>query len=226
MTREQQQKVLDNEKLVYHTYNKYIYKSPAVRMWEDDIIQEGFYGLCRAAINYREEMSSFSTFATVAIRSRMINFIKRVIWDGVRVDSLDEEVPSIAGGDSIPLIDLIGDPSINILEDLVEKEDISFIWEILDANTFKTKNVIMTCLTSSTLTEAADELGCTRASTSRVVLNFAEKCKKMLKLRDSFNEFPFEKDYINRDKYLKDLRRLVRKSSYKDFKRNKKFLKN
>ena len=226
MTKEQQQKVLDNHKLVYNVYYKYIYKTPEILAWEDDIIQEGFYGLCKAVLNYKEEISNFSTFATVAIRSKMTNFLKRVVYDDVGVSSLDEEIPSTLNGNNTPLVDLIVDPDINILEDLIEKEDISFIWDLLDAHTLNTKTILITCLISSTLTEAADELGCTRASTSRVILNFAEKCKKMLKLRDTFNEFPFEKDYINRDKYLKDLRRLIRKSSYKDFKRNKKFLKN
>lgn len=226
MTKEQQQKVLDNEKLVYNVYYKYIYKTPEILAWEDDIIQEGFYGLCKAVLNYKEGLSNFSTFATIVIRSRMTTFLKRVVHDDAGVSSLDEEIQSTLNGDNTPLIELIVDPNVNVLEDLIEKEDISFIWDLLDAHTLNTKTILITCLVSSNLTEAADELGCTRASTSRVLLNFAEKCKKMLKLRDTFNEFPFEKDYISRDKYLKDLRRLIRKSSYNDFKRNKKYLKN
>jgi RNA polymerase sporulation-specific sigma factor len=65
MTKQQQQLVEDNMNLVYFTIARYYPR----HIGDEDIIQIGMVGLCRAATSYDDSKGQFSTYAIVKIRS-------------------------------------------------------------------------------------------------------------------------------------------------------------
>lgn len=66
MTAEQQKLVTDNMRLVTHVIKRYASKHVAFEM--DDIFQNGYYGLCQAAIHFDPTKGyAFSTFASRCI---------------------------------------------------------------------------------------------------------------------------------------------------------------
>lgn len=83
LTEEQRQLVLDNMNLVGFLFNKSIYFS---RKWEfqDDIIQDGYEGLCLAAARYCPDKGvAFSTFASMYILGYMKRRIREFNYGGV-----------------------------------------------------------------------------------------------------------------------------------------------
>ena len=82
-----QQLIEDNLKLVYHVIHKY-YPSNAN---DEDIIQCGMLGLCKAADKWDETKSQFSTFACSCIKNEIkLEFRRRSKHHGIL--SLDYEV--------------------------------------------------------------------------------------------------------------------------------------
>lgn len=66
MTAEQQKLVTDNMRLVPHAIKRYVSKHVMFEM--DDIFQNGYYGLCQAAIHFDPTKGyAFSTFASRCI---------------------------------------------------------------------------------------------------------------------------------------------------------------
>lgn len=62
-----QQLVEDNMNLVYYLINKYY----PTYLHDDDIIQEGMVGLCKAANSYDSSKSKFSTYASCCILNQI-----------------------------------------------------------------------------------------------------------------------------------------------------------
>ena len=74
-------------KLVYHIVNRYY----PTYIHDEDIIQTGMLGLCKAAETWSEEKSEFSTWACKCIRNEILNeFRRRKKHQGIL--SLDYEV--------------------------------------------------------------------------------------------------------------------------------------
>lgn len=69
-----EQMVLDNMKLVYHVVNRYY------PHWsnDEDIIQCGMVGLCKAVETWDESKSKFSTFACACIRNEINNEFRKI----------------------------------------------------------------------------------------------------------------------------------------------------
>lgn len=68
-----QQLIEDNIKLVYHVINR---KYPTFR-YDEDLIQCGMMGLCKAANTWDESKSKFSTYAVICINNEMCKEFKR-----------------------------------------------------------------------------------------------------------------------------------------------------
>jgi RNA polymerase sporulation-specific sigma factor len=82
-----QQLIEDNMKLVYHIVNR---QYPTY-MADEDIIQTGMVGLCKAAESWNKEKGEFSTFACRCIQNEIINeFRSRKKHQGIL--SLDYEI--------------------------------------------------------------------------------------------------------------------------------------
>lgn len=62
----------DNMKLVYYVINKY-YPS---YLGDEDVVQEGMLGLCRAANNYDPSKTKFSTYAVICIKHQILYYLR------------------------------------------------------------------------------------------------------------------------------------------------------
>lgn len=93
LTKEQQNLVLENMNLVGYLFKKSIYFS---RKWEfqDDIIQDGYEGLCLAAARYCPDKGvAFSTFASMYILGYMKRQVREFNYGGVfRISRLDVDL--------------------------------------------------------------------------------------------------------------------------------------
>lgn len=59
----------------------------------DDLVQEGYIALYNAALTYNGKLSSFSTYATVCMRNRMLNWVMKNInrtADNLSLSDMDE----------------------------------------------------------------------------------------------------------------------------------------
>ncbi len=75
--------ILENRRLVYHTY-KQLTKTQLILRNEDDILSEGMIGLIRAADTFDATKGKrFSTYAVKCIRNAMLQYIRKIAkyWD-------------------------------------------------------------------------------------------------------------------------------------------------
>ena len=149
-----QQLIEDNMGLVYHL----ISKEYPTYLYDEDIIQWGMLGLCKAAEKWDESKSKFSTFAIICIRSEIqMEFRRRAKHQGIfsldyEYEGEDGETNTLAdcviGDEDVPYFDI----GIN-LSRLNEKE----------------KRIVELLPTGMTQTDIARELGVTRQYVHRVV---------------------------------------------------------
>lgn len=132
MTESQKELVLTNANLVYDIWWKYITKEDYVRRWQDDIIQEGFVGLCSAARSYDSSTStSFSTWASVCIRNAMICFVRDFLRPARTLSSLEQIINLHNNGDYITLEDTIKDKIINPEDQVSQKEILTLLFDLI-----------------------------------------------------------------------------------------------
>lgn len=104
MTKQQQQLVEDNMNLVYFTIARYYPHHKG----DDDVVQIGMMGLCKAAASYDDSKGQFSTYAIIKIRSA-ISYEFRKDSKRVKAISLDAERDAQCG-DKVALQEfIIGD---------------------------------------------------------------------------------------------------------------------
>lgn len=85
---------------------------------KDDYLQEGLCGLLRAVRTYNGISSSFSTYASVCIRTGIITAVRKNGRDNGRLVSYDETLTESDGSDSISPEDII-----------IQKESTDFLYE-------------------------------------------------------------------------------------------------
>lgn len=103
-----QQLIEDNMKLVYHL----IHREYPTYINDEDIIQCGMLGLCKAADKWDESKSKFSTFAMFCIRSEIqMEFRKRAKHERY-ILSLDYEIDDGEGGTSTFGDIIVGDEDV------------------------------------------------------------------------------------------------------------------
>lgn len=149
-----QQLIEDNMGLVYHLVSK---EYPTY-LHDEDIIQCGMLGLCKAAEKWDESRSKFSTFAMFCIRSEIqMEFRRRLRHQGIfsldyEYDGEDGETTTLAdcviGDEDVPYFDIGVD-----LSQLNEKE----------------KKMVELLLTGMTQVDIANKLGVTKQYVNRVV---------------------------------------------------------
>ena len=98
----------DNMKLVYYVVNKYY----PTYMHDEDVIQEGMYGLCQAAKNYDPTKTKFSTYAVVCIKNRLRYYIKSQSRH-YGVLSTDFDVKGKDGGNESFIDFIVGDSDVD-----------------------------------------------------------------------------------------------------------------
>lgn len=132
MTPENERLVLDNMKLVKFVLSRYIRTPPGLY---EDLEQEGYLALCKAAETYNPEVGKFSTWAIPNIIGRIRQYLRednlikiprKDYYDGnfPSVSSIDEELNE----DGFQIIDVLADESsldelnVEILEETVLTE--------------------------------------------------------------------------------------------------------
>lgn len=109
-----QQLIEDNMMLVYHL----LHREYPTYIHDEDIVQCGMLGLCKAAEKWDESKSKFSTFAIICIRSEIqMEFRRRAKHQGIL--SLDYEIKNgdttcdfvtlgdlIVGDEDVPYFDI------------------------------------------------------------------------------------------------------------------------
>ena len=79
MTAAQQQMVLDNYNLVHYVMHKKFPSYYPGSYEYEDLSQEGYLGLCLAAMRYDDEKASFTTYAFNYIWGKIICYINKLI---------------------------------------------------------------------------------------------------------------------------------------------------
>lgn len=103
MTKQQQQLVEDNMKLVYSVMHK---KFPHF-IHDEDLVQAGMLGLCHAGKTYCEDKGAFSTYAFKSIYNTICNELRRRNKSkGVDIISLDYELDG-KDGEPMKIEDII-----------------------------------------------------------------------------------------------------------------------
>lgn len=158
-----QQLIEDNMNLVYSLVSK---EYPTY-IHDEDIIQCGMLGLCKAAESWEEHKSKFSTFAWKCIRNEINReFRRRVKHQGVL--SLDYEVNDEDGGRSTFGDCVVGD------------DDVGYVDIELKSITARERQVFDLYKIRQSHTEVADELGVSR----QYVWKTMRKIRALMELTD------------------------------------------
>lgn len=98
MTEKQRQLVKDNENLVYAVVNKIIHRVHKPNVPRSDMIQEGFVGLCQAAMRYDETRGNkFSTYACAYIMGKIQTLMSHSgVIAPLRVGTKNVDVPTVS----------------------------------------------------------------------------------------------------------------------------------
>lgn len=147
LTEGQNQLILNNSKLVYDVWNKYIVKEKDILTWQDDIIQEGFIGLCKAAKSYDVATGAkFSTFATTCIRNDMLYFIRNFLKLSCKPLSLDQAVDLDNNEDNITIEETIEDKTANPEKQLSQRELLSLLSDLIKIQPKHHIKILQCCL--------------------------------------------------------------------------------
>ena len=106
--------------LIPYIYNHFVTKDDLVKRWREDILQEGYLGLVRAANAYNPDSSfSFTTLSHISVKRAMWSFIRILHNQNVNL-SLDKEIRDDDHG-IVTVGELIEDTS-DIESEFIDKE--------------------------------------------------------------------------------------------------------
>lgn len=150
----------ENMNLVYYIVNKYY----PTFVGDEDIIQCGMVGLCKAANTWDENKSTFSTYAGKCIRNEInLEFRDRKKYHGVL--SLDYEYSNDSDED-ITLKDMV------VGQDDVDYVDTTFIYQNLNPLECE----IVDCKRKGMTTiEIANQLGCSKKTVATKIRKIKSK---------------------------------------------------
>lgn len=177
---EQQQLVIENQKLVPFTIKRYFPNSAR----DEDVFSTGYEGLCIAAERYRgESESKFSTFAVFCIKSAIINRYKK---EKKQSENMLLEADTIRhdNGDNVDIWELVGEKD----EDPFERPDRKAVIRMIENTATLTdfeKKTIMMFLDGYIDAESAEILGCTRQAVHKSRRNGMAKVKERWKTREN-----------------------------------------
>ena len=120
----------ENLNLIPYIYNHFVTKDDLVKRWREDILQEGYLGLVRAANAYNPDSSfSFTTLSHISVKRAMWSFIRILHNQNVNV-SLDKEIRDDDHG-IVTVGELIEDTS-DIESEFIDKETSTYNEQLFD----------------------------------------------------------------------------------------------
>lgn len=178
LTAEQQQLVEDNWRLSRFVIKKYFHQGEGLSIEYEDLEQIGYVGLCRAALNYDPKRgTAFSTFACMAIRCQILQYLRDISLDKRRANlltvSLQQEYAN-AKGNNITLAEIIPDTRSDIEDRVLLRESIHQVYEKVIQE--PGSDILLACLTKQiTQQEAAQQLGISQAQVSRRLTAYKQR---------------------------------------------------
>lgn len=170
MTSEQERLVLENMKLVPYIYHRQFPKSELVRLYEEELISEGYVGLIKAVKSFRPDRGyHFSTFAGSCIRNQMLYHLRGLKKFGDKERLLSAPICQAPDGDMLRYEDVLIDGT----------DYAGTVSALLDA-----QNVILTKREQEILKlksrgcrqkEIAEKLGITQSHVSRLLTKIKNK---------------------------------------------------
>lgn len=120
----------ENLNLIPYIYNHFVTKDDLVKRWREDILQEGYLGLVRAANAYNPDSSfSFTTLSHISVKRAMWSFIRILHNQNVNL-SLDKEIRDDDHG-IVTVGELIEDTS-DIESEFIDKETSTYNEQLFD----------------------------------------------------------------------------------------------
>ena len=120
----------ENLNLIPYIYNHFVTKDDLVKRWREDILQEGYLGLVRAANAYNPDSSfSFTTLSHISVKRAMWSFIRILHNQNVNI-SLDKEIRDDDHG-IVTVGELIEDTS-DIESEFIDKETATYNEQLFD----------------------------------------------------------------------------------------------
>lgn len=120
----------ENLNLIPYIYNHFVTKDDLVKRWREDILQEGYLGLVRAANAYNPDSSfSFTTLSHISVKRAMWSFIRILHNQNVNI-SLDKEIRDDDHG-IVTVGELIEDTS-DIESEFIDKETSTYNEQLFD----------------------------------------------------------------------------------------------
>ena len=120
----------ENLNLIPYIYNHFVTKDDLVKRWREDILQEGYLGLVRAANAYNPDSSfSFTTLSHISVKRAMWSFIRILHNQNVNL-SLDKEIQDDDHG-IVTVGELIEDTS-DIESEFIDKETSAYNKQLFD----------------------------------------------------------------------------------------------
>lgn len=120
----------ENLNLIPYIYSHFVTKDDLVKRWREDILQEGYLGLVRAANTYNPDSSfSFTTLSHISVKRAMWSFIRILHNQNVNL-SLDKEIRDDDHG-IVTVGELIEDTS-DIESEFIDKETSAYNKQLFD----------------------------------------------------------------------------------------------
>ena len=161
----QRKLVEDNLKLCHFMLHKMGIRGK----YYEDCFQIACIGLCKAAANYQEEKSKFSSYATICIRNALAQeWQKEKRWEKANAVSLNSPVKITDG--EVELLDLL--PSLRTASESVAQQE---IWRAVETLPPRWRDVVILSAQGMTQQEIGDRLGVTRQAITQCLIKSREK---------------------------------------------------
>ncbi len=138
----------------------------------EDIIQEGMKGLFNAVMTYKEESSSFKTYANLCIKSSILTAVKK--YSSTKSQALNSST-------SIDSLDALGFLSSTPEDFILSKESGSELEKTIYKQLSKTELLVLKCFLSGlSYEEIAEKLGLTAKQVDNALARSRKKIRKCI----------------------------------------------
>lgn len=170
--------ILDNQRLVYHTYEK-LSKTDLVLKNKADLISEGMIGLIKAADSFDETKGcKFSTYAASCIRNAMLMYIRKVNKYWQKEVSIFSPIGTDEDGGQVCYADVLCDENAD-----VEQQSKSVLLQSkIESLPYQDREIMQAVISGYKQKEIAAMLGLGQPTVSRRIKSIERKMKKELKV--------------------------------------------
>ena len=153
-----------NIKLVYYIYGK-LCPTFMVTSNKDDLISEGMLGLIKAARSYKEDKSTFATYASACIRNNMLMYMRKLKKFADKEVSLFSICRLSPKGEELLIEDIIEDKR----DYIKESSDNIALMDFIGKQTERDKKILRLYYKGRTMTEIGKELNLSQSYISRII---------------------------------------------------------